>query len=166
MARGRRRITRRGKNNRTPYENRIFNRLGILPSEARARGISLAAARGHAPRRRVIVNELGGEHIVIEREHERRARLKREANEPTPVEHAFLMRQQFRAGSTMSYEDLLPIFMSYSYEKRERIRFHVASAHRRWRAKPYRWRWDIDAPASWGNFPDPKSGEGMLMYYH
>lgn len=139
------------------YERRVFARLGMLPAEAKSRGISLAAARGHAPKR------LTPEGPVL-KEHQIRAIRARERGEPTPAERAFLMRQQYRAGS--DYEDLLPIFMSYSPSKRDSIREHVAAAHRRWRGSHARWRWELDAPSSWGSFPDPKSGEGKLMYYH
>lgn len=49
MAQSRRPERPRRPEGLTGYQWRIYRRTGLLPSEARARGISLAAARGHKP---------------------------------------------------------------------------------------------------------------------
>lgn len=155
MARGARRPARYAK--LTPYEWRVFSRTGMLPSEARARGISLAAARGHAPR----AIEPGGERIPEHRLRDIRRRLR---GEPTEAERRWLRRQANRTGRDR--EELQDIFMSYSEAKRTRIREIQGRAARLYRASNEKFKWAQDAPEDWGAFPDMSEAEPALMWYH
>lgn len=146
MARGRRRQPDYSR--LTPYERRIVKRIGMLPSEARERGISLAAARGHAPR----AVEPGGERIPEHRLRDIRRQLR---GEPTEAERNFLRRQAKRSG--YDYDQLKTRFMQYSQTKRDYVRERQAAAHRRYAASRGRFRWSIDAPAGWGSAP---AGQG------
>lgn len=142
-----------------------------MPAQARARGISLAAARGHAPRRLEPQGPLLREHQI--RDIRRRAR-----GEPTEAERRFL-RQQAARDSGADYDELKDEFMQYSQYKRDKIRQQTQEAARRWARSPYvkneqtgrwehKWKWLNDAPREWGNWPDmgvPPHSDHVVFYH-
>lgn len=141
-----------GGGNLTSYERRILRKTGLMPSQARARGISLASARGHTPQRLTAAGP-------ILREHQIRAIRRHERGEPSDSEAAFLRRQTKRSG--LEYDDLKRAFMAKSQNGRDRIRRLQASAQRRYRASKGNFRWSNDAPPSWGQPPGGRDIPGV-----
>lgn len=150
-----------GKLRRPPglsdYEWRIYRRTGLTPSQARARGISLAGARGH--------RAVGGvpEHkLRVQRRYERGLLSERE--------EAFVVRQ---ANRTEKYDEdeLRDYFLDLSPERRAEIMARQQVAVRRYKASLRRkvgrrfrghWAWG----GEFGAFPPVDSIEGVLNYYH
>ena len=130
----------------------------MLPGEARERGISLASARGHAPR----AIEPGGERIP---EHRLRDIRRIAAGTPTEAERRYLRKQAARSGRDI--DDLTKNFMSQPQERRDKIREIVARSSRFKAAHP-NWSWKNDAPDYEDDFLAWRDDDvdTALLYYH
>jgi hypothetical protein len=137
----------------TDYEWRVYRRTGLTPSQARARGISLAAARGHAPRR------LTPEGPVL-REHQVREIRRAERGDLTERERRWARQQQKRTRI-----DVFAELRSYSPRKRAAIIKTQQYAAMRRRTSHGRFRWDIDAPAGAPVFPGSITGPGYYSRF-
>lgn len=137
--------------NLSSYERRILNRTGMLPAQARARGISLAAARGHAARR------LTPEGPIV-REHQLRELRRAERGDLSEGDRGFIRRQAKRSGRDAG--ELAATFRSYRPQKRAAIREMQTYARRRHVASKGKFRIVNDAPARYRQAYEGGGGVG------